>query len=290
MASLYRSAAGRTAVLRYYDTALARVGLPFEDVTLRTRFGDTHLLAAGPRDAPPLVIFHGGNVVNPASLGWFADLMKDHRVYAPDTIGHPGKSAETPLRGSDSSYGQWVVDLLDDLGLERATLIGPSFGGGIVLNTAALAPERIARAVLIVPSSLAMSIWRPVREVVLPMLAYRLLKRRGWLHRSVQPMFTEPVEDAMLDFVGLVYEQVNIHPQMPRRVTKADLARFQAPTLVLAAENDCFFPAHKVLPRARDVIPNVVRTEVLEGSHHYPSAAGIAHINASIRRFLAETR
>ena len=72
-----------------------------------TRFGESHVLVAGPVDAPAVVVFQGGNVVNPLTLTWFASLADQLRIYAPDTIGQPGKSAGTRVSANDSSLGDW---------------------------------------------------------------------------------------------------------------------------------------------------------------------------------------
>lgn len=170
--SIYKHPEGRAAVLKFYDEALARMVVPWDDLYAETRFGSTHVLAMGPADAPPILIFHGGNVVNPVSLRWFVPLMKEYRIYAPDTIGHPGKSAETRLSPNSSDYGLWAADAMDRLGLERAAVIGPSYGGGIALRLAAHAPDRISALVLVVSSSIVTSLWRMTREIVLPMLMY----------------------------------------------------------------------------------------------------------------------
>jgi pimeloyl-ACP methyl ester carboxylesterase len=287
--SIYKNADGRAAILRYYDEAVAQIGVPMEDRTVKTRFGDTHLLVAGPEHAPPLVIFHGGNVVNPVSLRWFAPLLQAYRVYAPDTIGHPGKSAETRVSPRDDSYGQWAVDLLDGLGLENVPMIGPSYGGGILLRTAAFAPDRIAKAVLLVPASIAHGPLGPMMTgIVGPMLHYKLFPNRARLARAVMPMFTEAPDERLLDLIHHVYLDVTLEPGMPKTASKAELAGFTAPTLLVAAEKDVFFPANRVIPRAKEIIPNLVRTEVLQGSCHYPSREGIRQINRWIRSFLME--
>jgi hypothetical protein len=50
-ASIYKSPRGRAEILRLYDEAAARLGVEYEDLTVGTRFGDTHVLAVGPEDA-----------------------------------------------------------------------------------------------------------------------------------------------------------------------------------------------------------------------------------------------
>ena len=64
-ASIYKSPQGRAEILRLYDEALARLGIEYEDLTVGTRFGETHVLATGPEDAPPVMVLPGGNFLNP---------------------------------------------------------------------------------------------------------------------------------------------------------------------------------------------------------------------------------
>src|SRR5215211_1777665 len=94
-ASIYRSSGGEAEILALYDGALTRLGVEYESTKIDTRFGDTHVLVTGPENAPPLVILPGGNFLNPTCLGWFLPLAKEHRVYAPDVVGQPGRSAQT---------------------------------------------------------------------------------------------------------------------------------------------------------------------------------------------------
>lgn len=285
--SIYRTAAGEAEIKAHYEQELARLDLPVQRAVLPTRYGETHLLIAGPEGAPPILLFHGGNVTNPLTLAWFRPLAERFRIYAPDTIGHPGLSAQTRLSPRDDSYGRWAVDLLDALDLGRAALVGPSYGAGIILRAAALAPERISHAALLVPSGIALGPLAPMlRKIILPLLAYRLRPSRAALRRAVQPMFSEAAEEPVLDALEAVYRHVRLERELPRLATADELVRFTAPTLLLAAERDIFFPAARVLPRAREIIPNLVVAETLPGSGHFPSRGGIAQMNRSIRQLL----
>jgi pimeloyl-ACP methyl ester carboxylesterase len=225
-------------------------------------------------------------VVNAISLRWFTPLMGQYRIYAPDTIGHPGKSAQVRLSTKDLSYGQWAVDLLDGLGLDRPTFIGPSFGGGITLQTAAYAPDRIGKAILLMPSSVGSgSIWRMIAEILVPMLLYRLSPTPERLLKAAQPMFTGVPNPDALEVTGAVYRHLKLEAEMPRMITAEDLKGYTAPTLLVAAERDIFFPAHVIVPRLKAAIPHL-QTAVIPGGSHYPSAEGEAFIIDQIRSFL----
>jgi pimeloyl-ACP methyl ester carboxylesterase len=287
--SIYRSARGEAEIMALYDRTLELIGQEFQHPTVETRFGATHVLVTGPEDGEPLLITHGGNTVNPLSLAWFKPLMKQYRVYAPDTVGHPGRSAQTRLSPQDDSYGLWVSDVLDGLGLDQVAAIGPSYGAGILVRTAIHTPNRLSRLVLIVPSGIVNPPILPlVFRIVIPMMLYRLFPSSARLERAIRPMFTEDerIDSVAIEVSRAAFDHVKIEAQMPRIATREQLAGFEAPTLVLAAEKDIFFPGRKVLARAPEIFPNLEAGELLEGSGHFPSHAVQEWVNDRIAEFL----
>jgi pimeloyl-ACP methyl ester carboxylesterase len=83
-------------------------------------------------DGPPVVLIHG--MVN-ASRHWGAvaeRLAQRHLVIAPDLIGH-GDSATPRGDYSLGAHASVIRDLLSALGIERATIVGHSLGGGIAM-------------------------------------------------------------------------------------------------------------------------------------------------------------
>lgn len=58
-----------------------------------------------------------------------------------------------------------------------------------------------------------------------------------------------------LDVLKDSFAHVKTKVGMPTNVSAARMGRCAAPTLVLAAERDCLFPARKVLPRAKKILP-----------------------------------
>jgi pimeloyl-ACP methyl ester carboxylesterase len=286
--SIYKSLEGERAILDLYDRFLRRMDVVFEDRTVATRFGATHVLVTGPEQGLPVVITHGGNSVNPQGLRCLEPLLRQgrYRVYAPDTIGHPGKSAQVRLSSGDESYGQWLNDVMDGLNLEKAACIGGSFGAGIILRLAACAPRRITKMALFVPSGIvAVPMASMVFRIGLPYLGYLVFPSRERMGRAVEWMGPN-LDDDDLQLVEAVFKHLRVEAEMPRPATQAELAHFTAPTLVIAAEKDAMFPGEAVIQRAKQVIPTLTAAECLPGGTHYSSKPHMDYINRRIGEFL----
>lgn len=119
---------------------------------LRLAGGRLAGLAWGDSDAPTWLALHGW-LDNAASFTRLAPRLVERlnvRIVAIDFAGH-GESQPHPP-GVD--YAIWdylhdVLDALDELGLDRATLLAHSMGGGVSCLLAAAFPERVARLMLI---------------------------------------------------------------------------------------------------------------------------------------------
>ena len=59
--TIYKSSSGYTALMAFYDANLKRWPVPYECLTVPTRHGETHLIASGAPDAPPLVLMRGAS-------------------------------------------------------------------------------------------------------------------------------------------------------------------------------------------------------------------------------------
>lgn len=66
--------------------------------------------------------------------------MKDFHIYAVDTIGHPGKSAEVSLSARNYDYGKWAGEVISAIGYESICCFGGSFGAGILAKAMCAAP------------------------------------------------------------------------------------------------------------------------------------------------------
>ncbi len=108
-----------------------------------------HYLDEGPATADPLLLMHG----EPSWSYLYRKMIPilvaaGHRVIAPDLIGF-GRS-DKPTRREDYTYQRhvgWMQSVLDQLQLERITLVCQDWGGLLGLRLVAAHPERFARVV-----------------------------------------------------------------------------------------------------------------------------------------------
>lgn len=286
MKSIYISTEGKIKLLDIYDKMESELKTKFESRFVKTRFGKTHILIGGDEDAEPLICFHGGNVVNPITLKWVEPLAKKYRIYAPDTIGHPGKSDEVRLNPKSNEYAQWVCDFMDELGIEKAKFIGPSYGGGILIRLAAYAPERIEKAVFLVPSGIAGGkITNMMKKILIPLAIYKVSSNDKNLYRACEAMFDTEIDHKLLLQIKYVYDYVKLETTFPSYATEEELINFKAPTLLFAAENDVFFPAKKIVPRAKDVFPTLSKVITLKNSSHFQNDRNLKMIIEEVEKF-----
>jgi lipase len=105
----------------------------------------------GEPSAPVVVCLHGVNAHGRRFRRLAEErLAAHHRVLAPDLRGHGNSDWEPPW--TIATHAHDVLETLDAAGVRRALWLGHSFGGRLVLEIAALAPERIERAALLDPA------------------------------------------------------------------------------------------------------------------------------------------
>ncbi|GAB3346372.1 alpha/beta fold hydrolase [Modestobacter lapidis] len=107
---------------------------------------------------PAILYLHGVGDLG----GWIpplSELAKDHLVLRPD---HPGFNGSDDMSvDSPADVAAVYSRLLDELGVESATVVGCSFGGWIATELALLEPVRVSRLVLIDPAGMPAEEPRP---------------------------------------------------------------------------------------------------------------------------------
>ncbi|MDX2144311.1 MAG: alpha/beta hydrolase [Rhodospirillaceae bacterium] len=286
LASLYRSATGKAAVMALYERKLLSLPFRHESRWVSTQFGQTHVLCAGVPHGPPVVLIHGVNFAAPFMADFVRPLMDHFRVFVPDIAGQPGRSSETQPTPVDHHYAGWLADVLDGLALDAASFLGVSFGGAVILDLAAAMPARFSKAVLIVPGGFAVA-GSPLAlflRLLLPWQLYRVFPDRERIADVVRPLAWE-LDDDHYDFFDALLRHVRWLIPPPGPFAAVDLKDFRAPTALYAAREDIFFPGDELERVARSTISNLAETIVYDSSH-YPTKAMLADVTVRMARFL----
>ena len=269
MKSIYRNERSKKAVLELYDKQIAELHISYKDLYIDTSFGKTHLVECGNFDGKPLLVFHGGNATTSYNLKCCSFLLPHFHIYAVDTIGHPGKSAERELSSYGQDYGKWAVEVIKALNYEKMACFGGSFGAGILVKAMCVAPEVIERSVLLVPSAIKNAPLYKSINMAFPMLMYWITHKDKWLVKCFLPMtLTEQgITEDFLATARCSIDNVKIKSMMPRDESCENLSKYQNPVLVMAAERDVLFPANKVLPQVQKVWKQSMRYLLKDRGH-----------------------
>jgi pimeloyl-ACP methyl ester carboxylesterase len=293
--SLYSSRKGHAAMMSWYAAGLTRMDVACESLTVPTRFGETHLLAAGPADAPPVILLHGmeGNAVS-----WryqLKELASSFRLYALDIIGSAGRSAPRRLSHTGLEYAEWLYDVLVELNIDQAAFVGISNGSWLVVKLAGLAPERIDRALLLsanglvpvrFPFRLARALDYAAVHAVKDALAALLLTRgmvRVAVTRNAPPGAVMDPDEIEWFYLLAKHYRFRFPPPPLHDI---ELRALTAPTLLLMGEHETFFEAEAAIARARRLLPHLVQAELVPGAGHNMAIERPDYVNARIRAFL----
>jgi pimeloyl-ACP methyl ester carboxylesterase len=108
-----------------------------------------HCLTAG-ESGTPVLLLHGGGL-DSATLSWgevIGSFSAHHRVFAPDLPGY-GQSARPALQYTIDFYVSVVKQVLDNLHLDKVSLVGLSLGGAVALALTLDEPGRVEKLVLV---------------------------------------------------------------------------------------------------------------------------------------------
>lgn len=260
-AAIYRSADAERLVLRTYDAWLDRS--PFETTQLATRHGEAFVVQGGPTDAPDLVMLHSASS---NSSMWGEDLhtfCREFRVHAVDLPGEPGRSAHHRLRYDDSSFADWLSDVLDGLGLSTTRLLGYSLGGWVALRFAVAHPGRVRRLGLVAPGGVT----APRLSLLFKLLPFLLLGRLGRPGMKRVVLGSKPLPPDLDAYLDLIAD--GFLPRRDREVlfTDEELRRLAMPAALVTGSKDTIRSSARIAERLAVLLPKLVRYEEVGSGH-----------------------
>jgi pimeloyl-ACP methyl ester carboxylesterase len=259
-------------------------------------------------EGPALLLIHG---MAGSSATWRAiipQLAKKYRVIAPDLLGH-GMSAKPRGDYSLGAFAVFLRDLLDELGVHRATVIGQSLGGGIAMQFAYQHRDYCERLALIGSGGLGPDLSPMLRilsapgaELVLPVVAPQQVLNLGnklgaWLTSAgIQAPRAGQMWQAYSSlsdsagrqaFLRTLRSVVDHRGQAVSALNKLHLTE-GLPVVLIWGDHDRIIPvAHAYA--AHDALTGS-RLEVLEGIGHFPHVEAPAAVADILENFIATTK
>jgi pimeloyl-ACP methyl ester carboxylesterase len=259
-------------------------------------------------EGPPVVLIHG--MLN-SSSHWQAvarRLACDYTVIAPDLIGH-GDSAAPRGDYSLGAHAASIRDLLAAIGVERATIVGHSLGGGVAMQFFYQFPQRVERLVLISSGGLGREVGPMLRTAALPGVSGLLsltihprlldalwdlgtrLRARGVgtgeylraIARALRPLQSA---DARQAFLHTLRSVIDVHGQRVSATDRLYLLE-SVPTMIVWGERDHTIPlahgrsAHEAIPGSS--------FHTLARAAHFPHLEDADGLSELLLGFLAST-
>lgn len=258
---------------------------------------------------PTLLLLHGLGCDHTTWLPVIGELARHFTVVAPDLLGH-GRSDKPRADYSVGGYANGMRDLLTVLGIDKVTVVGHSFGGGVAMQFAYQFPERTERMILVAPGGMGPEVSPLIRAITLPgfhqamgvatlpgvrhvgKAGLRVLARSGIpVTRDLAEVadiyesFRDPRARAAIRHV--VRAVVDARGQIVTMVDRAYLTQAM-PMMVVWGSKDAVIPCAHAENAAR-IAPGAV-VEIVPGSGHFPHKDHPARFCKAVRDFVDATR
>jgi pimeloyl-ACP methyl ester carboxylesterase len=271
MTKIFKTEAGRQAVRESYAGFLAQWPVASTQQHVKTRFGETFVVASGPEGAPPILLLHG-SASNSAM--WLADVATwadRFRVYAIDIIGEPGFSSENRPTLASGAYTEWLDDVFAGLELTRAAMLGVSLGGWLAADYATRRPEQIGALVVLAPGGIGrhknILIW------ALPLLFLGAWGRRRLIQRITGVREESPEADAVGKYMSLIFTHFRPRTEALPPVRDDALRRLTMPVLAILGGRDVFIDSAQTRERIQRHVSHARVIYLPEAGHFLPGHA-----------------
>jgi len=275
----------------------------FEDRYTKVGNVNTRYWSAGKKGST-VILLHGVGCHVEFWERNIASLAREHRVFAVDIVGF-GRTDKPEVVYTFQLMADFVLDFMKTMGIDKASLVGNSMGGGISMTVATQAPERVEKIVLVDPVGLGRGVSPVMRLMTLPVIGNVLTKpsRKGVV-RQMQLCLYDPSQasDDFIDrvaaigtlpgnqrsFLSLLRETSNMAGVKKGIVAyfSARLKRIKSPILVIWGRQDRILPladGEAAVQKMADV-----RLHVMDRAGHLPQIDKPEEFNATVLDFLSD--
>ncbi len=269
----WRSAEAQEAYSIAYREVMADLPAPTRVLDVQTGHGSIHVLEwVGEEAGPPVLLVPGHSSGAPM---WSENLpawIGKRTVYAFDPLADAGFSAQRrPLRGFDEQ-AEWISQALAGLGVDRAHVVGHSFGSATAAAFAVRHPEQVASLALLEPVIVLRPLpasalfWGTVTQLPVPQsLQDRALAEIGGT--TVAEVQERTPMSVMIDAAASGY---STEMPLPREITDAEWRGLDMPLRVDIAGAQSLAGGQDAVDRLRRLRPDAAVTLWPAATHSLP--------------------
>lgn len=214
----------------------------------------------------PLLYLHGAT----GGGDWLPvleQLSKQYTVYAPE---HPGYGLSDDNEDIDSveDLAYFYLDFLDQLGIDKVTVIGSSLGGWLAAEMAVISPERIKKLILVNATGIRVE-GLPDAFILNAENLYDALYHQPEIKAEIRekvvknPDMEEIVIRNRMMTSHLAWDPYFHNPKLPQRIH-----RLRMPVMIVWGREDGLFPV-RCGEEYQRLIPHA-DLKVIDGAAHFP--------------------
>ena len=287
---MFRLPNGRAPLLRVHDVHVGRTGVS--------------TLTMG--NGPDMLLLHGLGATKASFFETAAALSRSYRVHALDLPGFGSSSKPATAPYDARFFATSVAGVMDELGIERAHLVGNSLGGRVAIEVGLRHPERVAGLALLCPAVAFLKRgYHPIVRLLRPELgllphrfARATVSNQFWSLFADRDLVDPSVADIVVDEFQRIYGSAgarlaflsaarNVYLERPfgRDGFYPRLAELSPPALFVWSSHDKLIPSSfsrhvaEWLPSAEQI--------VIDGCGHAPQVERPEQVNGLLERFFA---
>src|SRR5215831_18772824 len=247
--STYKNTSEATVFLEYWTNKIQQLNNSFyEKIIVNTSLGRTVIWGCNMqmKGIETIVIFPGFRT---CGMFWdfnnqLAPLKKDYRIFIVDVNGQPCLSDGNSPDIKTNDYGIWATEIFEKLSIDKATIIGASFGGIVCMKLCIVSPHLVEKAILLDPagiSSFSLS-FQNLYYNFLPIV----FENRSSVIKFADKIALHPPQhdlpfeyrELLIDYILFTLKNFQNKADLPVPLSKLDLKKMTTDSYLILGEND----------------------------------------------------
>ncbi|MCP4136763.1 MAG: alpha/beta hydrolase [bacterium] len=270
---VYKSPAGYDKMISLYESCLQKTSIPYEELDVETTWGTTHVIKSGLKNKKPLVVLHGNTINAPLMFMLSPELTQDFVVYYVDIMGQLGKSVPRKIPVKKIELTNWLNEVFTGLNIEKAHILGSSYGSYIAQCFLQNHPEKVNKLVLTLYTFLKKQGYlSPL--LLIKLLYYSQKKNLAATEKLLDSISGSKIKDSevnniVIEFFTNAFKHTRNGRQVLESSTVEALKAINSPVQIIIGEQDPFFNAKKGEDLCREVNNPCINFNMIPGMGHF---------------------